>query len=98
MSKFGELIEGEIPVLLEFYSSEKQGDDSMKQVLRTVAEAVEEKARVIKINVDKNRQLSGALHIKELPTWMIYKNGDMKWRQSGNLDADTLIGLLKEYF
>ena len=56
-----------------------------------------DKAKVIKIDVDKNQALSEALRIKTLPTLIIYKSGDMKWRQSGELDANTIIGLLQEY-
>ena len=50
-----------------------------------------------KIDVDKNSQLAEALRVKTLPTLMIYKSGEMKWRQSGEQDAATLVGILKEY-
>ena len=48
-------------------------------------------------DVDKNKELSQALRIKGLPTLMIYKKGEMVWRQSGEQDANTLIGILNEY-
>ena len=50
-----------------------------------------------KIDVEKNNKISDALRIKVLPTLMIYKTGEMVWRQSGEQDANTLIGLMKEY-
>jgi thioredoxin 1 len=52
---------------------------------------------VIKIDIEKNKSLGEALRIKGLPTLIIYKNGEMKWRQSGELDANTLIGRVKEF-
>lgn len=97
MSKFGELIEAPIPVLLDFYTDGSKTCEEMHPVLRAVAAALGDKARVIKINVDKNKELADALRVKDLPTLMIYKNGEMKWRQSGEQDADTLIDLVKEY-
>ena len=97
MSKFGELIETRIPVLLDFYAEWDQSSKEMHPVLRDVAAALGDKARVIKIDVDKNKELSEALRVDGLPTLMIYKNGEMKWRQSGEQDAKTLIGLVKEY-
>ncbi|WP_374959856.1 thioredoxin family protein [Gilvibacter sp.] len=97
MSKFGELIEADIPVLLDFYTEWNEPSTAMHPVLRDVAAALGDKARVIKIDVDKNKELSDALRVKGLPTLMIYKNGEMKWRQSGEQDANTLIGLVKEY-
>ncbi|WP_347373850.1 thioredoxin family protein [Aequorivita sp. Q41] len=97
MSKFGELIEARTPVLLDFFAEWDEACKDMHPVLRDVAAALGDKARVIKIDVDKNKELAEALRVKGLPTLMIYKNGEMKWRQSGEQDANTLIGLVTEY-
>ncbi|MBT3871387.1 MAG: thioredoxin family protein [Flavobacteriaceae bacterium] len=97
MSKFGELIENSVPVLLDFYVDWDEACKLMHPVLRDVAAALGDKARVIKIDVEKNEELSKALRVKRLPTLMIYKQGEMKWRQSGEQDANTLIGLVNEY-
>ena len=97
MSKFGEIIETKIPVLLDFYTEWDDACKSMHPVLRHVAAALGDKARVIKIDVEKNSELAEALRVKGLPTLMIYKQGEMKWRQSGEQDANTLIGLIQEY-
>jgi thioredoxin 1 len=97
MSKFGDLIDVETPVLFEFFTEWSDESNAMHDVLRDVAAAMGDKARVIKIDVDKNPDLAEALRIKGIPTLIIYKNGDMKWRQSGELDANSIIGLIQEY-
>lgn len=97
MSKFGELIDVKIPVLLDFFTEWNEQSTEMHAVLRDVAAALGDKAKVIKIDVDKNKDLAEALRIKGLPTLIIYKDGEMKWRQSGEQDANTLIGLIQEY-
>ena len=97
MSKFGELIDCEIPVLLDFYNDWNKSSTSMNPVLKDVAAAIGDKGKVIKINVDKNNELAQALRIKGLPTLMIYKSGEMVWRQSGEQDANTLINLVNEF-
>lgn len=97
MSKFGDLIDLEIPVLLDFYADWNEPSLAMHPVLTDVAAALGDKGKVIKIDVDKNKELSQALRIKGLPTLMIYKRGEMVWRQSGEQDANTLIGILREY-
>lgn len=97
MSKFGELIDLNIPVLLDFYTDWNAASTAMHPVLRDVAAALGDKAKIIKIDIDKNTQLAEALRVKGLPTLMIYMDGEMKWRQSGEQDANTLIGLMKEY-
>ena len=96
MSKFGELISAPVPVLLDFYADWNEQSVTMHPVIRDVAAALGDKAKMVKIDVDKNPELSDALNIKGLPTLMIYKEGQMVWRQSGDLDANTLIGLVVE--
>jgi thioredoxin 1 len=96
MSKFGELINSQVPVLIDFYTEWNEPSVSMHPVIRDVAAALGDRAKVIKIDVDKNQELAEALRIKGLPTLMIYKDGQMVWRQSGELDANTIIGLVQE--
>jgi thioredoxin 1 len=97
MSKFGELVNLEVPILIDFYGDGDDSSKAMHPVLRDVAAAIGDKGKVIKINVDQNNELSEALRVKGLPTLMIYKSGEMVWRQSGEQDANTLIGLVQEY-
>ncbi|SFZ90721.1 thioredoxin 1 [Flaviramulus basaltis] len=97
MSKFGELIDVEIPVLLDFYTEWNDQSETMHLTLRDVAAALGDKAKVIKIDVEKNEELAEALRVKTLPTLIIYKDGEMKWRQSGEQDANTLIGIIQQY-
>ena len=97
MSKFGELIDSELPILLDFYTDWNESSTLMHPVLKDVAAAIGDKGKVIKINVDKNNELAQALMIKGLPTLMIYKSGEMVWRQSGEQDANTLINLINEF-
>ncbi len=98
MAKFGELIGSEIPVLIDFYAEwEEENSDDLHDVLRDVAAALGDKAKVIKIDIEKNETLANALRIKGNPTFIIYKDGEMKWRQSGEQDANTLIGLMQQY-
>jgi len=97
MSKFGELISTQVPVLIDFYTDWNESSILMHPVIRDVAAALGDKAKVIKIDVDKNQELADALRIKGLPTLMIYKEGQMIWRQSGELDANTIIGLVQEH-
>ena len=97
MSKFGELLDEKIPVLVAFFRSQEEASQDMNPILKDVAAAMGDKGKVIKIDVDKNQQLSEALRVKVLPTLMIYKFSEMVWRQSGEQDANTLISLLKDH-
>ncbi|WP_430614993.1 thioredoxin family protein [Flavobacterium sp. JP2137] len=95
MSKFGELISADVPVLIYFYAQWNEGSKSMQPVIHDVAAAMGDQLRVIKIDVEKNKDLSDALRIKNVPTMMIYRNGAMVWRQTGTLEANALIAISK---
>ena len=97
MSKFGELINDKLPLLLVFYNAEDKVSNSMNPILKDVAAAMGDKGKVIKIDTEKNIKLSDALRVKVLPTLMIYKLGEMVWRQSGEQDANTLISLMQDH-
>lgn len=98
MSKFGELVNSEIPVLIVFYSDwdETQETEAIS-LLKEVAKELGEKAKVIKIDIEKNETLAKALRIKNNPTFIIYKNSDMKWRQSGKQDAASLVSMVEQF-
>ena len=96
MAKFGELISAQKPVLIDFYTDYNDAENTV-HTLRDVTAALGDKAKVIKIDIKKNEILADALRVKGNPTFMIYKNGEMKWRQTGIQDANTLIGLVQQY-
>lgn len=97
MTKFGELIDVKTPVLLDFFTQWNEASVSMHPVLKDVAAALGDKAKVIKIDVEKNTALAEALRVKGVPTLIVYKDGEMKWRFSGEQDANTLIGIIQKY-
>jgi len=97
MAKFGEIISSSSPTLIDFFSEENEEKNLIHSVLRDVAAALGDKAKVIKIDISKNEKLVSALRIKGSPTFIIYKDSEMKWRQSGEQDANTLINLVEQF-
>jgi thioredoxin 1 len=97
MARFGDLINVEVPVLLEFFTEWDETSKTMHPVVKDVAAALGDKAKIIKIDVEKNNELADALRIKGVPTFIIYKSGEMKWRQRGEESANTLINRVKKF-
>ena len=96
MSKFGELINTQVPVLIDFYTDWNESSVSMHPVIRDVAAALGDKAKVIKIDVDKNQELAAKYQVRGVPTMILYQNGKQLWRQSGVLSKDEIIKVILE--
>lgn len=97
MSKFGDLINSNIPVLIQFTSQHNPECEQMQQIIEEVALEMGDKLTIINIDTLKNQELVEALRIKVAPTLMVYKNGAMVWRQSGITDKNSLIMIAKAF-
>lgn len=70
----------------------------MHPVLEELAGKVGDKARIIKIDIDKNQQLSAVYNVRSVPTFMIFQNGEMIWRVSGARPLQELESELAKYY
>lgn len=98
MEKFEDIIKSEKPVLIDFFATWCGPCKMMHPVLEELAEKVGEKARIIKIDIDKNEQLSAVYNVRSVPTLMIFKGGELKWRQSGVQSSQVLEEELAKYY
>ncbi|EHQ42232.1 MULTISPECIES: thioredoxin family protein [Myroides] len=93
MSKFGDLVTAEVPVLVYFYAQWNEACTAMDTVIYEVAAAMGDQLRIVKIDVAKNNELIEALRIKKVPTMLLYKKGAMIWRQSGVMETEALLSV-----
>ena len=97
MASFKELIQSDKPVLIDFHADWCQPCKVLSPIVRQVKEQMGDLVSVLKIDVDRNPELAAKLAIQGVPTLMIYRQGELKWRQSGVLSKEAIIQQLN-YF
>ena len=95
--KFQELIESDIPVLIDFFATWCQPCKVMSCVLSFVKEQVGSSARIIKVDIDQYPYLASRYQVRGVPTLLLFKNGELLWRESGVKDVNTLVKLINEH-
>ena len=95
---FGEMINSEKPVLVDFFAEWCGPCKMMIPVLRQVKDAVQDNASIIKVDIDKNQQTAAVYNVSAVPTLLIFKKGEVIWRQSGVVPATALVKKLQENF
>lgn len=97
MEKFDELINSPIPVLVDFFATWCGPCKMMHPVLEELKKIKGETVRIAKIDVDTHEQLAGRYNIQTVPTLMIFKNGELLWKQSGAMQLKALKETIEKF-
>lgn len=94
---FGEIIKGDIPVLVDFTATWCGPCKMMKPVLEQLHQQMGDKLRIIKIDIDQSPAAATAYNVKSVPTLILFQQGKNLWRQSGVLQASQLEKIIRQY-
>ena len=91
MEKFNEMINGEQLTLVDFFATWCGPCKMIHPILEQLKEKMGDDIRILKVDVDKNEALSMQYRIQSVPTLMLFKKGEMLWRQSGAMSLNDLM-------
>jgi len=92
--KFEELIKGDIPVLVDFSAEWCGPCKMMAPVLEQLKGKMADKIRIVKVDVDKNRELAGQYRIQSVPTLMLFQGGKTRWTGVGVMTSNYLENVI----
>lgn len=96
MNNFDEIISSDVPTLVDFYAVWCAPCKMQAPILEQVKKQMGDKATILKIDVEQNQATASRYHVQAVPTILLFKNGEVKWRTTGVQQAGTLIAKIDE--
>ena len=96
-SSFSNIINSETPVLVDFFADWCGPCKMLAPVLKDVKKDMGDAVKIVKIDVDKNQPLAAKYQVRGVPTMILFKNGKQLWRQSGVLQKQEVISVIKQH-
>ena len=97
LEEFDLIINSKKPVLVDYFATWCGPCKMMSPILENVKNKMGEFVTIIKIDVDQERELAQKYSIRGVPTLILYKEGEIKWRQSGVMMSEVIEGKINEF-
>ena len=92
---FQELIEGDTPVLVDFFAERCGPCKMMQPILEDTSKQLGTKVKILKVDVDRNPLAASKFQVRGVPTLLLFQKGQVVWRQSGEVPAQQLVKVVE---
>ena len=95
-SSFKKLVASDKPVLVDFHADWCGPCKMLAPILQEVKQQLGEDIKILKIDVDKNQPLAARYQIRGVPTMLLFRKGEMVWRQSGVVPKEQILKAIED--
>lgn len=94
---FNQIIQSDKPVLVDFFAEWCGPCKTMAPILKDVKQEIGDTAMIVKVDVDKNPQAAQQFQVQGVPTLILFRKGEVLWRQSGVVPKNGLVGMINKF-
>jgi len=96
-SSFKDIVNSEEVVLVDFFGTWCGPCQALMPILKDVKDELGNNIKIVKIDIDKNRELATQYQVRSVPTMILFKEGTPKWRQSGVLQKNEIVSVINTH-
>ena len=94
-SSFKKIVSSDIPVLVDFHAEWCGPCKMLAPILKEVKDELGDTVKIVKIDVDQNQNLANRYQVRGVPTMMLFRKGELVWRQSGLVPKEQIVQAIK---